>query len=168
MCSVKRGLHSLQKWSCSTGERQQLFKVWLYSNYKEVFTFSNGEDQSGLWGKKVFLLKKCKHSVFPIFFSGQAFDVDVMERSRCSSLSRMMAKMFPPFTVLPLMKIIFTCALLQTHCYSLILGTSLTSSENVISEDSLGHDQMYPYTLKRILKCVCFVGQWWATLPPTQ
>lgn len=107
MRSVKRGLHSLQKWSCSTGERQQLFKVWLYSNYEEVFTFSNGEDQSDLWGKKVFLLKKCKHSVFPIFFSGQAFDVDVMEGSRCSSLSRMMAKMFPPFMVLPLMKIIF-------------------------------------------------------------
>lgn len=168
---MERRRHSLQKWSWSTGERQQLFKVWLYSNYKEMFTFSNREDQSGLWGMKVFLLKKKKKVSILYFLSsslGKSSDVDAMEGSRWRNLSRMMTKMFSPFMVLTLMKIIFVCAMLQTHC----LLSSFRNFPDFFREYYLRRfirdDQMNPCTLKRILKCVRFVGQWWATFHATQ
>lgn len=162
MQSVKRGLNSLQKQSCSTGERQQLFKAWLYSNYKKVFTFYNRKTKVVFWGRKYFHWKNVSTLYFLFSSLGRSSAVDVMEGPKCRNPSRMKAKIFPPFMLLLPMKINLLCVMLQSHHYLFILKGFLPSSGDIILGDSLGLVQTNPSKSRWILKyaCVGSVNGW--------
>lgn len=155
MQSVKRGLNSLQKQSCSTGERQQLFKAWLYSNYKKVFTFYNRKTKVVFWGRKYFHWKNVSTLYFLFSSLGRSSAVDVMEGPKCRNPSRMKAKIFPLFMLLLPMKINLLCVMLQSHHYLFILKGFLPSSGDIILGDSLGLVQTNPSKSRWILKYAC-------------
>lgn len=140
MQSVKRGLNSLQKQGCSTGERQQLFKMWLSSNYKKVFAFYTRKTKVVFWGRKYFRWKNISTLYFLFSSSGRSSAVDVMEGPRLSNPCITKAKPFPLFMFLIPMKINLLCVMLQSHHYILILP----SSGDIILGDSLGLVQTNP------------------------
>lgn len=116
---------------------------------KKCLHFLMGKTKVVFWGRNYFHWKNVSTLYFLFSSPGRSSDADVMEGPRCSNPSRMTAKIFPSFTVLHPTKIILLCVMLQTH---LILGTSLTSSGNVILGESLGLDQMNLSKLQRAVQ----------------
>lgn len=111
-----------------------------------------GKTKVVFWGRNYFHWKNVSTLYFLFSSPGRSSDVDVTEGPSCSNPSRMTAKVFPYFTVLHPTKIILLCVMLQTHHQTLILGTSLTSSGNVILGESLGLDEMNLSKLQRIVQ----------------
>lgn len=155
MQPVKKGLNSQQKQSCSTGERQQLFKTWLSSNYKKVFKFYTRKTKVVFWGRKYFHWKKVSTLYFLFSSSGRSCAVDVMEGPWCSNPCIMKAKPFPLFMLLIPMKINLLCVMLQSHHYILILKGFLPSSGDIILGDSLELVQTNLSKSRWILKYAC-------------
>lgn len=135
--------------------RQQLFKAWLYSNYKKVFTFYNRKTKVVFWGRKYFHWKNVSTLYFLFSSPGRSSAVDVMEGPTCSNPGRRKAKTFPLFMLLLPKKINLLCVMLQSHHYILTLKGFLPSSGDIILGDSLGLVQTNPSKSRWILKYAC-------------
>lgn len=161
MCSVWREgfIHCINR-AAAQVKGSSCWKCGYTQTIKKCLHFIIGKTKVVFWGRKYFHWKNVSTLYFLFSSPGRSSAVDVMEAPRWSNPRRMEAKIFPLFMLLLLMKIILLCVMLQTHHYSLILGTFPPSSGDIISGDSLGLDQMNPSKSKRILKYVCAGSQW--------